>query len=198
MAFILRRPFAVAGAIAKELPKATSKSTIRSFQSQAQGSVKQNVVSKRSTPLRTAFASNQQNAFRSAFRQSSQRGYQTQAPPNPLAQGNMTQRLIYGGAIFGGTLVAINLVFNRETREDGGMPPYERSYLNETFLHTGLGIGIIGIAARALHSSGWSYRLMSANPWLVMGIGLVGSIGSMMGWYVSANVQLDQQTNRVR
>jgi FtsH-binding integral membrane protein len=95
----------------------------------------------------------------------------------------MTQRLIYGGAIFGGTLLAINLVFNRETREDGGMPLYEREYLNDTFLHTGLGIGIIGVAARALHANGWSYRLMSANPWLVLGIGLVGSIGSMMVCY---------------
>ncbi|MGG6497623.1 UNVERIFIED_CONTAM: hypothetical protein NY603_32345, partial [Bacteroidetes bacterium 56_B9] len=85
------------------------------------------------------------------FQQSSRRTYQTSAPANPLAQGNLTQRLIYGGAIFGGTLLAINLVFNRETREDGGMPPYERAYLNETFLHTGLGIGIIGVAARALH-----------------------------------------------
>lgn len=74
-----------------------------------------------------------------------------------------------------------SLVFNRETREDGGMPPFERSYLNDTFLHTGLGIGIIGIAARALHSNGWSYRLMAANPWLILGIGLVGSIGTMMG-----------------
>jgi len=76
-------------------------------------------------------------------------------------------------------------VFNRETREDGGMPHYERSYLNETFLHTGLGIGIIGIASRALHMSGWSYRLMSANPWLVLGVGLVGSIGTMMGCYAT-------------
>lgn len=76
-------------------------------------------------------------------------------------------------------------MFNRETREDGGMPAYERSYLNETFLHTGLGIGIIGIAARALHMNGWSFRLMSANPWLVLGIGLVGSIGTMMGCYAT-------------
>lgn len=65
------------------------------------------------------------------------------------------------------------------------MPPYERSYLNETFLHTGLGIGIIGITARALHTSGWSFRLMSANPWLVLGIGLVGSIGTMMGCFAT-------------
>ena len=61
------------------------------------------------------------------------------------------------------------------------MPAYERKYLNETFMHTGLGLGIIAIAARALHTSGWSYRLMSANPWLVLGVGLVGSLGTMIG-----------------
>lgn len=91
------------------------------------------------------------------------------------------QRIIYGAGIFGGTLVAINLVFNRETREDGGMPPFERSYLNDTFMHTGLGLGIIAVAARTLHMSGWSYRLMATNPWVVMGVGLAGSIGTMMG-----------------
>ncbi|KAH0563332.1 hypothetical protein GP486_002108 [Trichoglossum hirsutum] len=98
----------------------------------------------------------------------------------------MTQRLLYGAGIFGGTLVAINLLFNRETREDGGMPAYERGYLNETFLTTGLGIGIIGIAAKTLHQSGWSYRLMATNPWLVVGISLAASIGSMYGTFATS------------
>ena len=66
------------------------------------------------------------------------------------------------------------------------MPPYERAYLNDTFMHTGLGIGIIGVAARALHANGWSYRLMAANPWMVMGVGLAGSIGMMMGTFATA------------
>jgi len=123
------------------------------------------------------------SSMRSTFQQTFRRSYQQQSF-NPVQQGgNLTQRLLYGGAIFGGTLVAINLIFNRETREDGGMPAFERSYLNDTFLHTGLGIGIIAIAARALHMNGWSYRLMAANPWLVLGIGLVGSIGTMYGTY---------------
>jgi hypothetical protein len=121
MAFMLRRPFAVAGTLAKDLPKAAPKSAFRSFQTQAQA--QQQSIFKQATPLRSAFGSNQQNAFRQTFRQSS-RGYQTTAPANPLAQGNITQRLIYGGAIFGGTLMAINFMFNRETREDGGMPPF--------------------------------------------------------------------------
>lgn len=61
------------------------------------------------------------------------------------------------------------------------MPPFERAYLNETFMHTGLGLGIIAVAARALHQSGASVRIMTANPWLVMGGGLVLSIGTMYG-----------------
>lgn len=108
------------------------------------------------------------------YEQSYQSGYGEQGNGQSLQQ-----RLIYGAGIFVGTLLAINLVFNRETREDGGMPMFERKYLNETMMHTGLGIGIIGLAARTLHVNGWSYRLMSANPWLVMGVGLVGSIGTM-------------------
>jgi FtsH-binding integral membrane protein len=91
------------------------------------------------------------------------------------------QKLIVGGAMFGGTLLFTNIMFNRETREDGGMPPYERSYLNDTFMHTGLGISIIGLSARAMFQSGFVYRMMATNPWIVMigGIGL--SIGTMMG-----------------
>lgn len=83
--------------------------------------------------------------------------------------------------MFGGTLIAINLIFNRETREDGGMPPYERSYLNETFLHTGLGVGIIGVAARAMYQSGFALRLMATNPWIVAIGGLALSFGTMIG-----------------
>ena len=103
---------------------------------------------------------------------------QTTAQP---AQGNLLQKLLYGGAIFGGTVLAINVIFNRETREDGGMPPYERAYLNETFLHTGLGVGIIGVTARAMFQSGFIYRLMATNPWIVMIGGLALSFATMYG-----------------
>ena len=100
--------------------------------------------------------------------------------------GSMAQRLLYGAIIVGGTVVATNFMFNRETREDGGMPPYERAYLNDTFMHTGLGVGIIGVAASALHRSGWSYRLMTTNPWVVMGVGLAASIGTMYGTFATS------------
>ena len=101
-------------------------------------------------------------------------------------RGNLTQKILYGAAIVGGTVVATNLIFNRETREDGGMPPFEREYLNQTFMHTGLGIGIIGITAKALHSSGFAYRIMATNPWVVIIGGLALSIGSMYGTFNTA------------
>jgi len=95
--------------------------------------------------------------------------------------GNLTQKLVVGGAMVAGTWLAIQLVFNRETREDGGMPAFERAYLNDTFMHTGLGIGMIGLSARAMFQSGFMYRMMATNPWIVMIGGLGLSIGTMMG-----------------
>lgn len=178
MATLCRRPFAATNTLnaLRQLTPRTAQHN-QPFLRTLQTATRQTFNSKPATPLQ-AFAKARNDVFRATF---AKRSYQTAAPQNPLAQGNLTQRLMYGGAIFGGTLLAINLIFNRETREDGGMPPFERSYLNDTMMHTGLGVGIIGIAARALHVNGWSYRLMSANPWLVLGIGLVGSIGTMMG-----------------
>lgn len=171
MAFMLRRPFAVTQAL-KQAPN-VSRTTLRTFHIE---SPKQSVFRgfKQQTSELRSKSSSSRNVFQQTFRRN-------QSTINPVQSGDMRQRLLYGAGIFGGTIVAINLIFNRETREDGGMPPFERKYLNDTFLHTGLGIGIIGVAARALHMNGWSYRLMAANPWLVLGVGLVGSIGCMMG-----------------
>jgi hypothetical protein len=173
MAFFLRRPFAVSSAL-RQLPKASN--TARFIHN---------------SPLKPQAPKPQGASFsifaksRSSFRNAFRRTYMQQSY-NTAQGGNMTQKLIYGGAIVGGTILATNFIFNRETREDGGMPAYERSFLNETFMHTGLGVGIIGVAARALHMSGWSYRLMAMNPWLVMGVGLVGSIGSMYGTFYTS------------
>jgi hypothetical protein len=174
MAFLLRRPFAITAAL-KQAAQAAPKSqgiTIRAFHNTP---LKQHPQF--FTPKAPAVSASQNV---SKFRQTFRRSYQ-QAAYNPAASGDLRQRLLYGAGIFGATLLGINLIFNRETREDGGMPPFERAYLNDTFLHTGLGVGIIGIAARTLHMNGWSFRLMSANPWVVLGVGLVGSIGTMYG-----------------
>jgi growth hormone-inducible transmembrane protein len=168
MSFILRRPFAVSAGL-KQMSK--SSLTVRLFHN---SSLKSNSFLISSTKPSPSNALKPKTAFQTAFK----RAY---TPPQTyqLPTGNLTQKLIYGAALVGGTIVATNLIFNRETREDGGMPPFEREYLNQTFLHTGLGVGIIGVAASALHRSGWSYRLMATNPWLVVGVGLAASIGTM-------------------
>ena len=169
MAFAVRRPFALTVAL-KQIPKA-SPTPIRAFhQASPFKSANAFFSSKPASPI-TAVTKSQNTFQRTITRPAS-----TFSGPDT---GNLTQRLLYGGAIFGGTILAINLVFNRETREDGGMPPFERSFLNDTFLHTGLGLGIIGVAATALHRSGWSYRLMSMNPWLVIGGSVALSFGLM-------------------
>ncbi|KAJ5735464.1 Bax inhibitor 1-like protein [Penicillium malachiteum] len=174
MAFFLRRPFAVSSAL-HQVPKLSNtarfihNSPIKPTQATQSLGASASVLAK----SRQAF----QNAFRRTYMQQTY---------NTSQGGSMGQKLMYGAAIVGGTVLATNFVFNRETREDGGMPDYERSFLNETFMHTGLGLGIIAIAARALHSNGWSYRLMSMNPWLVLGVGLVGSVGSMYGTFYTS------------
>ncbi|GAO13740.1 uncharacterized protein UV8b_01616 [Ustilaginoidea virens] len=114
-------------------------------------------------------------------RAGSARSYYQEAAQQAAPAGSNARKLLVGGAVFGGTLVAINAVFNRETREDGGMPLYEREYLNNTFLHTGLGIGIIGLTARQMVQSGFVYRLMVTNPWVVGLGGLALSFATMIG-----------------
>ncbi|KAI5310301.1 hypothetical protein KEM55_008772 [Ascosphaera atra] len=177
MSFMLRRPI---------LFSATIKQTCQSGPNATRFLHSSPIRQSPKTTSRTTFSSRFNNArqsFHDAFSKSSRRTYMQGAYPTAQSSGNLTQKLMYGAAVVGGTIVATNMVFNRETREDGGMAPYERSFLNDTFMHTGLGIGIIGLAARALHTSGWSVRLMSMNPWMVMGLSLVGSIGTMYGTF---------------
>ena len=180
MASALRPTFRLTAAF-KQLPK---QSPLRILQFQARAfhqspskSQSSNLFNKaKSTTSPTStLLQRSRDVFRRTYAQ------ETPAVTNPTGTGSLSQRLLYGAGIVGATILVTNLVFNRETREDGGMPPFERAYLNETFMHTGLGIGIIGIAARALHQSGWSIRLMASSPWLVIGGGLVASIGTMYG-----------------
>ncbi|GJN70193.1 bax Inhibitor family protein [Purpureocillium lilacinum] len=122
-------------------------------------------------------------AARNAFSRGASRAYHQEVASRPqsVTSGAGLRKLLVGGAIFGGTLIAINAVFNRETREDGGMPVYEREYLNNTFLHTGLGVGIIGLTARQMVQTGFVYRLMVTNPWVVGLGGLALSFATMIG-----------------
>ncbi|KAJ5921391.1 hypothetical protein N7466_009717 [Penicillium verhagenii] len=173
MAFFLRRPFAVSSAL-RQAPKLSN--TTRFIHN----SPLKPTQAPKPQPTASSVFSKSRQTFQNAFRRTyMQQSYNANT-------GSMGQKLMYGAAIVGGTVLATNFVFNRETREDGGMPHFERSYLNETFMHTGLGLGIIAIAARALHTTGWSYRLMAMNPWAVLGVGLVGSIGSMYGTFYTS------------
>jgi hypothetical protein len=169
-----------------QLAKLTAKSeivpAIRSFQTSANSKAGGFFTPRTASLAFRSSAKSSSNGLVS-FMTGARRGYQYQSQTyaQPATQGSMLQKLLVGGAIFGGTLVAINIVFNRETREDGGMPAYERSYLNNTFLHTGLGIGIIGLTARQMIQTGFVYRIMVTNPWVMAIGGLALSFGTMIG-----------------
>lgn len=85
-----------------------------------------------------------------------------------------------------------SLFMNRETRD--GLEPLERAHLNSTFKWTGAGLAIITAAAVGLHRSGASVRIMRANPWVVMGVSLVGSIGCMMAVF---NTDVDSPMHKI-
>lgn len=169
--------------LAQRLPELTSKtSSIRAAVSPLR-SIHTSSPLKQSSGFFTSRITSA-TASRAAFRSNvgARRAYnQSSYPAGTATNGSNTRKLLVGGAIFGGTLVAINLVFNRETREDGGMPVFEREYLNNTFLHTGLGIGIIGLTARQMVMTGFTYRMMVMNPWVVGIGGLALSFATMIG-----------------
>lgn len=102
MAFMLRRPFAVASAL-RQAPKASS-TTIRAFHNTPLKSAPQSFFTSRTTAPSLAQSHNVfHNTFRNAFRRNYMQ--QTTSTANP----EFRQRLLYGAGIFGGTLLAINL-----------------------------------------------------------------------------------------
>lgn len=174
-------PARMASLLTKSTPRVSSSApaAIRAFH---QSTPKNVFFNPRTTSL--IFRANSKPAsssFLSRLAGASRSYNQGTAQATAADQGSLLRKLLVGGAMFGGTLVAINIVFNRETREDGGMPPFERSYLNNTFLHTGLGIGIIALSARQMIQSGFVYRLMVTSPWVVAIGGLGLSFATMLG-----------------
>ncbi|KIM88934.1 hypothetical protein PILCRDRAFT_813932 [Piloderma croceum F 1598] len=95
------------------------------------------------------------------------------------SQAESWKKLGITAATVAGTIFVAEAFLNRETRD--GLTESEQSYLHDSFKYTGGGLLLTALAARSLFKSGVAFRIMSANPWAVLGISLVGSIGSMMG-----------------
>ncbi|KAF8226317.1 hypothetical protein L208DRAFT_1302642 [Tricholoma matsutake] len=95
------------------------------------------------------------------------------------AQGISWKRLGMTAAGVAGAVFVVDAIFNRETRD--ALSFAERSYLNSSFQYTGGGLALTALAARSIFKSGYAFRIMAANPWVVLGVSLAGSIGSMMG-----------------
>ncbi|SPO30709.1 related to growth hormone inducible transmembrane protein [Ustilago trichophora] len=99
--------------------------------------------------------------------------------PTSISQPGGWTRALTSIGIIAGTAFGANMFFNRVTRDS--LHPVEASYLNSTFMYLAGGLTLTGAAAVGLHRYGVSQRVMMANPWLVLGVGLVASIGGMLG-----------------
>ncbi|KAL7412501.1 inhibitor of apoptosis-promoting Bax1-domain-containing protein [Mrakia frigida] len=75
-------------------------------------------------------------------------------------------------------------ILNRETRD--ALAPLEREHLHSTFRYVGLGLAITAASAYQLHRTGFSARIMTANPWVVLGGGVLLSVGSMYACFNTA------------
>ncbi|KAI6135492.1 Bax inhibitor family protein [Pisolithus croceorrhizus] len=84
-------------------------------------------------------------------------------------------------AAVAGTIILAEAFLNRDTRD--ALSPAERSYLHDSFQYTAGGLALTALTARGMFKAGLPFRMMVANPWAVLGVSLVGSIGTMMGVY---------------
>jgi len=117
------------------------------------------------------------------FQQSS-RGIVDSAVISRPSQTESWRRYAITAATVAGTIVAVEVFLNRDTRDS--LTVAERSYLHDSFKYTGGGLVLTALAARSMFRAGLPFRIMSANPWLVLGVSLAGSIGSMMGVYYTS------------
>jgi hypothetical protein len=139
------------------------------------------------SPIRTAvrgvrtspFRPGQENASKGLSLSLPHSGPEVGAPTSFSQPGGWTRALTSVGIVAGSALAA-NLFFNRSTNE-GGLSQFQQSYLHRTFGYLAGGLSLTAIGAVGLHRSGFSVRLMASSPWLVLGVGLVTSIGGMIG-----------------
>ncbi|KAF5366927.1 hypothetical protein D9757_010829 [Collybiopsis confluens] len=136
---------------------------------------------------RRAFSAFHSNLFRQNLQspynvlKSRTRMYMQNAPVLPRSRPISWQRMAMTAAGVAGAVVVIDGFLNRETRD--GLSTAEQAYLHDTFKYTGGGLVLTAIAARSMFKSGLAFKIMTSNPWLVLGVSLVGSIGTMMGAY---------------
>ncbi|KAI0308323.1 inhibitor of apoptosis-promoting Bax1-domain-containing protein [Multifurca ochricompacta] len=116
--------------------------------------------------------------------QQSFRGIVDSAVISRPSQTQAWKRYAVTAATVAGTIVGVEAFLNRDTRDS--LTSAEQSYLHDSFKYTGGGLVLTALAARSMFKAGLPFRIMSANPWLVLGVSLVGSIGSMMGVYYTS------------
>ncbi|KAJ1017767.1 hypothetical protein NDA16_005085 [Ustilago loliicola] len=169
------RSFASTASAAKPVFTSTTRGLFAS--STPPRNVQQQVRGVRSSPFRPNGGSGSGSGGRLAF--AAPHAAPAADAPTSISQPGGWTRALTSLGIIGGTAFAANMFFNRETRD--ALHPVEASYLNSTFMYLAGGLTLTSAAAVGLHRYGVSQRVMMANPWVVFGVGLVASIGGMIG-----------------
>lgn len=106
-----------------------------------------------------------------------------QANPLSLLQQAKTHKnykqIFIASAGLVGSLVLLDGFLNRDQRIEP-LSKSQKELLNSSFQHTGMGLAITSVLARYMFKNGLTMRMMAMNPLVVAGVGLAGSIGSMM------------------
>jgi len=122
---------------------------------------------------------------RTTLRTASFRSIMTDASPVTTQSSQIAwKKLGITALVVAGSVVAVEGLLNRETRD--ALSIQEREYLHSSFRYTGGGLLLTALCARSMFRMGLPLRLMSANPWLVFGVSLAGSIGTMMGAFYTS------------
>ncbi|KAI7953125.1 hypothetical protein MJO29_008756 [Puccinia striiformis f. sp. tritici] len=94
------------------------------------------------------------------------------------SQNNYKQIFIASAGLVG-SVVLLDGFLNRDQRVEP-LSQAQKELLNSSFQHTGIGLAITSVLARYMFKNGLTMRMMAMNPLAVAGLGLVGSIGTMM------------------
>ncbi|KAA1131271.1 hypothetical protein PGTUg99_028639 [Puccinia graminis f. sp. tritici] len=79
-----------------------------------------------------------------------------------------------------GSLVLLDGFLNRDKRIEP-LSAAQKDLLNSSFQHTGVGLAITSVLARYMFKNGWTMRMMMVNPLVFVGVGFLGTMGSMLG-----------------
>ncbi|CAK5264628.1 unnamed protein product [Mycena citricolor] len=108
------------------------------------------------------------------------RQYSTEGPTTAKPQTRLSRaRVVLGASGVAATAIYTHLTMNRPA-EGGGFSDTRRSFINTTFVYTGIGM-VVSSAFGAMFMYDAGYQFIGTGPWGIVAIGVLGGLASMVG-----------------